>query len=419
MKLNVMTKIVAAAFLLIIAISCNKKDNESEEKPDKTVVEDLNCGCTPKDDATLLQVGANKTFKTIKAAAAAAKSNSVIEIDAGTYKGDVALWKQDDLVIRAVGGEVTLDANGAHYGGKAIWEITGKNVCVEGITFINAKVPDKNGAGIRHTRGDLTVVGCRFLHNEMGILTANENDMRLTVRNSEFGYGGYGDGYSHNIYVGHVGRVDISGCWFHHASRGHLIKSRAAISNIYCNLIADGTDKESSSSYNIDLPDGGNGFIVGNVIQKSPNSEQMHVLSFAKESSTYHKANRIFIAHNTVINNRVSSNNRLLNTPSSGVEIYILNNAIDNNTHYNDYLTPNADKGNIVYQANELNANRYPIASALAAWKAKLEKNIDSYIPADLKPESLSLVPKHQYDSNIKVKKLTSAPSIPGSVQIP
>jgi hypothetical protein len=389
---------------------------EPEPEP---VGRDADSSSSESDDATILQVGANKPFKTIKEAAEAAGDNTVVEIDAGVYKGDVAMWTQDNLVIRAVGGEVTLDANGEYVDGMGIWKIEGGNVRVEGITFINAKVPDRNGAGIRLVSGQLTVTGCRFLHNEMGILTANKQSISLTVRNSEFGYGGYGDGYSHNIYVGLIGRADISGCWFHHAADGHLIKSRAALSHIYCNLIADGNDAGARASYEIDIPSGGQAVIVGNIIQKSPTPENPHVISFAKESSAQYPVNQIFIAHNTIINSHNGSNDRVLGAPQSGVEIYILNNAIQENTKYDPSLPMTVEKGNIFYKPGELTTHYYPASTVVGNWKSRLEKNIDDYLPQDLKAKSLSLTPSHQYLVPMNTQELAGTPSIPGAVQRP
>ncbi|MDR2763578.1 MAG: hypothetical protein LBB90_00925 [Tannerella sp.] len=414
-KVNAFAGTLAAFVLLLSTGSCNKETVGTDR-----VANDTNCSCTASDDATVLQVGADKPFKTIKAAAEAAGNNTVVEIDAGTYRGDVALWTQDHLVIRAVGGEVILDADGKYVDGKGIWEMRGGKVCVEGITFINAKVPDQNGAGIRLASGQLTVIGCRFLHNEMGILTANEQSISLTVRNSEFGYGGYGDGYSHNLYVGHIGWTDISGCWFHHAANGHLIKSRAALSHIYCNLIADGNDADARASYEIDIPSGGQAVIVGNIIQKSPTPENIYVISFAKESSTHYPVNRIFIAHNTIINSHNGSNDRVLGAPQSGVEIYMLNNAIQENTKFDANIPMTAEKGNIFYKSGELTANGYPAATTVVeTWKSRLEKNIDGYLPQDLKAKSLSLTPSHQYVDPMHTQELTGRPSIPGAVQTP
>ncbi|MDR2774753.1 MAG: hypothetical protein LBC19_08440 [Tannerella sp.] len=413
-KIKVFAGTLATFVLLLSTGSCNNETVGPEQ-----AANDADCRCAASDDATVLKVGVDKPFKTIKAAAEAAGNNTVVEIDAGTYKGDVALWTQDSLVIRAVGGEVTLDADGKYVDGKGIWEIKGGKVCVEGITFINAKVPDQNGAGIRLASGQLTVTGCRFLHNEMGILTNNEQSISLTVRNSEFGYGGYGDGYSHNIYVGHIGSADISGCRFHHAANGHLIKSRAALSHIYCNLIADGNDADARASYEIDIPSGGQAVIVGNIIQKSPTPENPHVINFARESNTYYPVNRIFIAHNTIINSHNGSDDRLLGAPQSGVEIYILNNAIQENTKFDPYMPVTVEKGNIFYKPGELTADYYPAATVLENWKSRLEKNIDGYLPQDLKAKSLSLTPSHQYVGPMNTQELTGMPSIPGAVQRP
>ncbi|MDR2679525.1 MAG: hypothetical protein LBC47_01790, partial [Tannerella sp.] len=164
-------KMSAAIFLLLLAFSCRNEIIEPGDDENSSVNED--CACSANDNAAVLKVGAGRQYKTLKEAAAAAKNNTVIEIDAGTYRGDaaVALWTQDSLVIRASDGEVTLDADGKSMEDKAIWVIDGGTVCVEEITFINAKVSDQNGAGIRLTDGQLTVIDCRFLHNEMGLLT--------------------------------------------------------------------------------------------------------------------------------------------------------------------------------------------------------------------------------------------------------
>ena len=216
----------------------------------------------------VIKVGKDKEYQTIAEAAAAAKDSVMIEIDADTYSGDVARWQQNEIYIRAIGGEVVLDTNGKSYGGKGIWEIDGGRVKVEGITFKNAKVPDQNGAGIKLTKGDLIIDKCKFLHNEMGILTGNTGGT-LFIMNSEFGYGGYGDGYSHNLYVGYIDKFIVTGSYFHHARQGHLLKSRAKMSIVkYCR-ITDENDELSQSSYELDFPSGGINIVVGNIIQQS------------------------------------------------------------------------------------------------------------------------------------------------------
>src|SRR5207249_2554137 len=52
----------------------------------------------------VLRVGPGKPFALPSAAASAATEGAVIEIDAGLYEGDVAIWTADHLTIRGVGG---------------------------------------------------------------------------------------------------------------------------------------------------------------------------------------------------------------------------------------------------------------------------------------------------------------------------
>ena len=69
----------------------------------------------------ILSVGPGKAFSVPSKAAKVARDGDIIEILAGTYRGDVAVWRANNLVIRGVGGRVVLDAAGKSAGGKAIW----------------------------------------------------------------------------------------------------------------------------------------------------------------------------------------------------------------------------------------------------------------------------------------------------------
>ena len=114
--------------------------------------------------------------------------------------GAVAVFAQNRLTLRGVPGKTRLLAMGRAAEGKGILVLRGKQVLVEGIEFRGARVPDRNGSGIRFEQGSLTVRNCRFLENENGILTASNPGMTLTIENSEFGHNGAGDGQSHNLY---------------------------------------------------------------------------------------------------------------------------------------------------------------------------------------------------------------------------
>jgi len=59
-----------------------------------------------------MQVGPNRTIKTIADAARKAVAGALIEVDAGDYVSDVTVWQQDDLTLHAMGGRVRLLAQG-------------------------------------------------------------------------------------------------------------------------------------------------------------------------------------------------------------------------------------------------------------------------------------------------------------------
>jgi hypothetical protein len=174
-----------------------------------------------------LQVGPTRTYKVPSEASSVAKDGDIIEIDAGDYLGDTATWKQNNLMLRGVGGKVHLIANGQSAGGKAIWVIQGNNTTLENIEFSGATVPDQNGAGIRQEGNNLTVRFCYFHDNEEGILAGDNPSSEILIEYSEFGYNGFGDGYSHNLYINHIAKFTMQYCYSHHAKVGHLVKSRA------------------------------------------------------------------------------------------------------------------------------------------------------------------------------------------------
>jgi hypothetical protein len=247
----------------------------------------------------ILRVGEAHELKRPSAAAKSARDGDVIEIDAGTYEGDAAVWSQHDLTIRGVGGRARLRANGAHAEGKAIWVIKGNGTTIEGVEFSGAKVPDQNGAGIRLEGAGLTVRDCHFHHNENGILTGRGPTSDILVEHSEFAHNGIGDGYTHNLYIGHARLFTLRHSYVHHAIVGHNVKSRASRNDIRYNRIMD--EKDGSSSYAIDLPNGGLAFVVGNLIQQGPRTENPTIVSYGAEGLQY-PTNELHFVNNTVVN---------------------------------------------------------------------------------------------------------------------
>ena len=246
-----------------------------------------------------LRVGPARAFKTIAEAARLAALGSTIEVDAGDYAADVAVWQRDGVTVRAVGGRVRLLAAGAAAERKGIWVVRARGMRVEGFDFEGTAVPDRNGAGIRLDKGSLLVRDCRFIRNEMGILTNNDPDTVLEVENSEFAYNQRPDGHNHNLYAGRIARLSVTGSYFHHARIGHLLKSRAAANHIYYNRLTD--EAGGTASYELEFPNGGVAYVVGNLIAQSTGTDNPILISFGAEGYKWRR-NEIYLAHNTLVN---------------------------------------------------------------------------------------------------------------------
>jgi hypothetical protein len=250
-------------------------------------------------EPAVLRVGAKRELKRPSAAAQIARDGNVIEIDAGIYDGDATVWLQNRLTIRGVGGRPHLRARGAHAEGKAIWVIKGNDTLIEGLEFSGAKVPDRNGAGIRLEGAGLTVRDCYFHDNENGILTGANPASDIVVEHSEFARNGFGDGQSHNLYIGGGRTFTLRFSYVHHALVGHDVKSRALRNHITYNRIMDESD--GRSSYSIEFPNGGLSFVIGNVIQQGPAAENPTIVSYGAEG-LQHPLNEIYFVNNTVVN---------------------------------------------------------------------------------------------------------------------
>jgi len=234
------------------------------------------------------------------AAAAAAQTGDRILIAPGDYRGDVATWRAANLVICGDGGRARLFADGKDAQGKGIWVISPGNAAtttVVNVEFHGAKVTDQNGAGIRHESGHLVLRNTGFYDNENGIL-GGSGPVTVTIERSEFARNGYGDGYSHNIYIGNVDRLRVIASWFHEAKIGHNLKSRAKENIVEGSYFMDGPT--GTSSYLLDFPDGGVVFMRGNLLHKGPKADNTTSVAYGAERNMW-TSNTVTLIHNTVV----------------------------------------------------------------------------------------------------------------------
>jgi hypothetical protein len=219
--------------------------------------------------ASEITVGQGQTYALPSEAALAAGAGDIVRIFPGTY-ADCATWAANGLVIEGTGPNVILA--GKVCGGKGIFVTTGNDITIRNITFTAAHVADHNGAGIRAEGANLTVEGSRFIDNENGILTAANPASTIKIKNSTFrGNGTCIAACAHGIYAGHIALLRVENSTFEQQHEGHHIKSRAARTEIVNNSVQDGP--RGSSSYLVDLPNGGSALISGNVFEKGPLSD--------------------------------------------------------------------------------------------------------------------------------------------------
>lgn len=250
-------------------------------------------------DRRVLEVGPTHTLRKPSDAAAVARDGDIILIDAGDYPGDVAVWRQNNLVLSGVGGRARLDAKGRSAANQGTWVLRGNDITVENIEFLGARAPQRNGSGIRFLGRNLVVRNSVFRDNEAGLLTWHDAASDVLVEHCVFDHNGYGDGQSHNIYIGRIRKFELRFSHSHDSRSGHEVKSRALENHILYNRLTD--ENDGNSSYLIDLPEGGTAFIVGNVLLKGARAENPHSISFATENQDV-TSGKLWVVNNTLWN---------------------------------------------------------------------------------------------------------------------
>ncbi len=233
-----------------------------------------------------------------------AADGDTVHIAPGDHRGQVAVIEHKRLTLRglpsAAGARPVLHAQGRHAEGKAILVVRNGDVLIENIEFRGARVPDGNGAGIRFERGRLVVSRCAFFDNQNGLLTGNQTDAELRIEDSEFGAAPAGSQLPHLLYVGRIARFSLSGSRLSGGRSAHLVKSRARENHIHGNQLVDG--EGGSAAYELEFPNGGLAWVVGNVIAQSADTSNSAIVSFGAEGAVDDREQGLFVAHNTLVN---------------------------------------------------------------------------------------------------------------------
>lgn len=243
------------------------------------------------------------SYETVEAALEAATDGVTVRIRPGVYR--------DGGVLRANG--VRIEAKGAHlfdaaWEGKACLVIKGRDTVVDGLRCSHIRVPDANGACIRAEGRNLTLRNVHFHDAQTGLLTGSTAG-RILIESSSFErLGNRGDeiGNAHGIYIGSIEELVVRDTRvLASTGEGHEVKSRAKRTVIESSVIASLSGRDSRQ---IDLPNGGDIVIRGNVLEKGPNSRNREVIGIGmergREHSVDHEINRALLENNTVLLDR-------------------------------------------------------------------------------------------------------------------
>jgi parallel beta helix pectate lyase-like protein len=270
--------------------------------------------------AATWQVGAGQAYTTPCASIQAASAGDEIDIAAGTYT-DTCEINPNGIHLKGVGGQPVIDlTNGSVADAKGIYVINGNDITIENLELTGAAISvanGSNGAGLRIQGSGAVVTNCYIHDNQEGILaTAQSSGATLTIEFTELSHNGLGNACTtndcvHNVYVGTGAGGDFAKLlfqfnWDHDLANetsmanGHLLKSRAQENDILYNRI---TGEDGYDSYEVDLPNGGLGILVGNVIEKGTDPNNEFLLQYGEEGYTADgRTNQLYLSSNTFVN---------------------------------------------------------------------------------------------------------------------
>jgi hypothetical protein len=254
-------------------------------------------------------IGSAYQYHTIASAIAHSQNGDTIRVQAGTYTNDTAVISTS-INLEAVGGRVVMKETVAVPNQKGILVVgtqaAAPTVSIDGFDFSGAKTPNGgNGAGIRYQNGDLTLTNDYFHNNQNGILATPTiaGTGSIVIDHSEFAFNGTGDGHTHNMYIGDIASFTLTNSYSHDTAEGHEVKSRAENNTITNNRIFDNA---STSSYSIDLPNGGNAVISQNTIEQGAHGHNPVIIAYGEEGSL-HAGQNFQVSGNIIVNDMASA----------------------------------------------------------------------------------------------------------------
>jgi hypothetical protein len=370
--------------------------------------------------ATVWNVGPAQTYTLPSQVKNLVSDGDTVYIDGGVYSNDAVKWTKKNLRLVGLGtgnNRTVIQYTGDIPNGKGIWVFelagTSDNAYIENIVFDGAQVSDQdggNGAGIRFQACNLTVVNCKFMNCQNGILEGNASvsTSNVMIFDSEFDNNGYQlpndpthSGYEHHIYIGaSADTLWVQNCYFHDPrGQANSVKTRAQRAFILYNLI---DEANGYGSWEINIAQGGLNIIMGNVIVQGPSGSNHGIIGY---DAVTNPLEDLYFVNNTVIN-QYAGNIKYFNfAPSSGINTFKAYNNIfasvngASNSMYTGTVPASIDTSNNIWAPDHTVLGFTDPSSHDYSLTASASLMIDQGTNAGMTNTSYSLTPVGMYQS--------------------
>jgi len=246
----------------------------------------------------VLTVGLGGRFTDLATAVCASNSGDEIHIVSPLEVVNV-IRTNHPLSFVGIGSRPKLNFRGLSPIGAGILTTYG-NTYVSNLEFSYARALTGNAAGLWHTGGKLQIVDCTFSNNQNGVMVAASIEDVADIIGCNFIANGAGCGHTHGIYATSVGRINVQKCSFEDTRVGHHLKSRASCTRVIENYF--GSAPNSTTSYAIDISNGGEAKIISNLLIKGRGAMSRKFIAYCPEPRRYDQNNlevrsNIFISH--------------------------------------------------------------------------------------------------------------------------
>ena len=243
----------------------------------------------------ILTVGAHGRYGSLATALLASKDGDTIQVAAGTYTNDFGVITHK-VIIQGVGGIARFTQSPALAVVPSAILTVSADATISNIEVTGANITGHE-PGIRVTAGHVTLVNDLLDNNDIGLLADPNPATTVSIYNSEIGSNGNAGTGTNNLQINQIGSFTLQNSYVHGAVSGHEIVDLAFNTVIQDSRIIDGA--HVAASFLIDLGQGGNALIQGNVLDKGPDTANGVLLHVGGDGTLYDNSN-VRIVGNTL-----------------------------------------------------------------------------------------------------------------------